>query len=67
MLELLTTTVTSSSSPFRVPLAGVRLSQSASSLTDQPTLEPPSQFHVNRSGLDGSWPWTALKLKLGGL
>ena len=62
-----TETLTGSCSPVELPLAGLRLSQVASSLTDQLRVPLP-EFQISKVWLDGlAPPWVAVKLKLDGL
>ena len=62
-----TETVTASVSPVELPPFGLRVSQVASSLTDQFKVPPP-EFWMFRVWLDGlDPPCVALKLKLDGL
>ena len=62
-----TDAITLSASPVELPLVGLRLSQVASSLTDQLSVPPP-EFQMLNVWLDGlAPPSVAVKLKLDGL
>jgi len=64
---MFTDTTMSSVSPVDVPMVGLRLSQLASSLTNQFRVPPP-EFQIRRFWLDGLGPsWVAVKLKFEGL